>query len=98
MDTADHLLVVDDDRDIRELLTNYLTRNGFRATAVADGRAMRAALAAHAFDLVVLDVMLPGEDGLTLCRELRARLQPADSDADRARRRPRPHCRAGDGG
>ena len=73
MDTADHLLVVDDDRDIRELLTNYLTRNGFRATAVADGRAMRAALAAHAFDLVVLDVMLPGEDGLTLCRELRAR-------------------------
>jgi two-component system OmpR family response regulator len=73
MDTADHLLVVDDDRDIRELLTDYLTRNGFRATAVADGRAMRAALAAHAFDLVVLDVMLPGEDGLTLCRELRAR-------------------------
>jgi two-component system OmpR family response regulator len=73
MDTPDHLLVVDDDRDIRELLTNYLTRNGFRATAVADGRAMRAALAAHAFDLVVLDVMLPGEDGLTLCRELRAR-------------------------
>lgn len=45
MDTADHLLVVDDDRDIRELLTDYLTRNGFRATAVADGRAMRAALA-----------------------------------------------------
>lgn len=73
MDTADHLLVVDDDRDIRELLTDYLTRNGFRATAVADGRAMRAALAAHAFDLVVLDVMLPGEDGLTLCRELRVR-------------------------
>ena len=73
MDTPDHLLVVDDDRDIRELLTDYLTRNGFRATAVADGRAMRAALAAHAFDLVVLDVMLPGEDGLTLCRELRAR-------------------------
>ena len=73
MDTLDHLLVVDDDRDIRELLTDYLTRNGFRATAVADGRAMREALAAHAFDLVILDVMLPGEDGLTLCRELRAR-------------------------
>ena len=59
------MLVVDDDRDIRELLTDYLTRNGFRATAVADGRAMREALAAHAFDLVILDVMLPGEDGLT---------------------------------
>lgn len=75
MDTLDHLLVVDDDRDIRELLTDYLTRNGFRATAVADGRAMREALAAHAFDLVILDVMLPGEDGLTLCRELRGQYQ-----------------------
>lgn len=73
MENSDHLLVVDDDRDIRELLTCYLSRNGFRATAVADGRAMYAALATQAFDLVVLDVMLPGEDGLTLCRELRSR-------------------------
>lgn len=73
MENSDHLLVVDDDREIRELLTRYLTRNGFRATAVADGRAMYAALATQAFDLVVLDVMLPGDDGLTLCRELRSR-------------------------
>jgi two-component system OmpR family response regulator len=71
--TPEHLLVVDDDREIRHLLTEYLTQAGFRVTAVGDGKAMRRALEANRIDLVVLDLMLPGEDGLTLCRELRAR-------------------------
>ena len=69
----DHILVVDDDREIRSLLGDYLEKNGFRATAVADGRAMWNALEQSRFDLVILDVMLPGEDGFVLCRSLRAR-------------------------
>ncbi len=72
MQRPEHILIVDDDAEIRTLLRDYLERNGLRATAVADGRAMRAALADGRYDLVVLDLMLPGEDGLTLCRELRA--------------------------
>lgn len=72
MDRPDHILIVDDDREIRALLTEYLGRNGLKATAVGDGRQMRAALAAGPFDLIVLDLMLPGEDGLSLCRWLRA--------------------------
>jgi len=75
MDAADHILIVDDDAEIRELLGTYLRRNGLRATAVADGRAMRQALETARVDLIVLDLMLPGEDGLTLCRDLRARSQ-----------------------
>lgn len=67
-----HILIVDDDREIRELLTQYLERNDFHATAVADGAAMRSALKKSHYDLLVLDLMLPGEDGLTLCRDLRA--------------------------
>jgi two-component system OmpR family response regulator len=73
MPHPEHILIVDDDAEIRTLLCDYLERNGLRATAVADGRGMRAALDTGHFDLVVLDLMLPGEDGLTLCRELRAR-------------------------
>ena len=73
MERTDHILIVDDDAEIRTLLQRYLEKNGLRATAVADGRAMRQALDRGAFDLVVLDIMLPGDDGLTLCRELRAR-------------------------
>jgi two-component system OmpR family response regulator len=72
MPHSEHILIVDDDAEIRALLRDYLERNGLRATAVADGRGMRAALDTGRFDLVVLDLMLPGEDGLTLCRELRA--------------------------
>ena len=72
MDSTDHILVVDDDPDIRELLGDYLQKQGYRASTAADGRAMRAALARGQPDLIVLDLMLPGEDGLTLCRELRA--------------------------
>lgn len=72
MSRHEHILIVDDDSEIRSLLRDYLERNGMRATAVADGRAMRAALDGGRFDLVILDLMLPGEDGLVLCRELRA--------------------------
>lgn len=76
---TDHILIVDDDRDIRDLLADYLKQFGYRTSTAADGRAMRQVLGAAghsgqgAVDLIVLDVMLPGEDGLSLCRELRAR-------------------------
>ena len=73
MGNADHILVVDDDAEIRSLLGEYLERNGYRASTVADGRAMWAAIAKKPPDLIVLDLMLPGDDGLTLCRDLRAR-------------------------
>ena len=73
MDTLDHILIVDDDAEIRSLLSQYLQKNGLRVTAVADGRAMWQALEAGRIDLIVLDLMLPGEDGLTLCRNLRAK-------------------------
>ena len=73
MDRPDHILIVDDDSEIRTLLGRYLEKNGLRTTAVADGRAMWQALERGAFDLVVLDLMLPGDDGLTLCRTLRTR-------------------------
>ncbi|MEO1091594.1 MAG: response regulator [Pseudomonadota bacterium] len=71
MNGRPHLLIVDDDREIRQLLQRFLERHGYRVDAVADGSGMAEALAGGAFDLVVLDLMLPGEDGLTLCRELR---------------------------
>ena len=71
-DSKEHLLVVDDDLDIRQLLDEYLTQAGYRVSTVAEGRAMRKALQLHRIDLVVLDLMLPGDDGLVLCRELRS--------------------------
>ena len=67
-----HILVVDDHRDIRDALARYLEKNGMRATVAADARAMDAARKAGRFDLIVLDVMMPGEDGLSVCRRLRA--------------------------
>src|SRR5579864_8489442 len=70
-DLEPHLLVVDDDPRLRELLRRYLSENGFRVTAAADAAEARANLASFAFDLVVLDVMLPGESGLDLTRALR---------------------------
>ncbi|MCV2218583.1 response regulator [Thauera sp. Sel9] len=72
MSQQDHILIVDDDRDIRNLLADYLEKQGLRCTTAADGREMKAALEQHRIDLIVLDVMMPGEDGLTLCRNLRA--------------------------
>lgn len=66
-----HLLVVDDHREIREALQDYLTRNGYRVTTAARAEEVRRALGSTSFDLVVLDIMMPGEDGLTLCRWIR---------------------------
>jgi two-component system OmpR family response regulator len=67
-----HLLIVDDDREIRDLLSRFLVKHGYRVDTAADGRTMDKLLEAGRFDLIVLDVMLPGEDGLALCRRLRA--------------------------
>ncbi|WP_419807368.1 response regulator [Sphingomonas sp.] len=67
-----HLLLVDDERSIREPLAQYLTKQGFRVTQAGDAAAARTRLAAYAIDLVILDVMMPGEDGLSLCRHIRA--------------------------
>jgi two-component system, OmpR family, response regulator len=67
-----HLLVVDDDREIRDLLGRFLRRRGFRVTVACDGREMRQVLEDWQIDLIILDLMLPGEDGLSLCRRLRA--------------------------
>ena len=68
-----HILVVDDDSGLRELLQQYLSEQGYNVAAVNDGPAMEQHLAEHAADLVILDLMLPGEDGLTLARKLRMR-------------------------
>jgi two-component system phosphate regulon response regulator OmpR len=68
---APHLLVVDDDARLRALLQRYLTEQGFRVSAAPDAAAARQALAAMAFDLLVLDVMMPGESGLSLAEALR---------------------------
>jgi len=73
MDPQDHVLVVDDDAEIRNLLAEYLGQNGYRVSLARDGREMRQALENSRPDIVVLDVMLPGEDGLALCRDLRAK-------------------------
>jgi len=67
-----HILVVDDHQDIRDLVAGLLAKEGYRVSAAADGRQMRRQLIESSVDLVVLDLMLPGEDGLTLCRDLRA--------------------------
>ena len=67
-----HILVVDDDREIRTLLRDYLEKNGFRATSVSGGQETRKAIERSRFDLVVLDLMLPHESGLDICRSLRA--------------------------
>jgi two-component system OmpR family response regulator len=71
MKAAPHILVVDDHREIRDLVARALAKDGFRVSAAPDGKAMRKALADNRIDLVLLDLMLPGEDGLSLCRALR---------------------------
>jgi two-component system OmpR family response regulator len=71
MTATPHILVVDDHREIRELVSRALAREGFRVSVAADGREMRKVMADAGIDLVVLDLMLPGEDGLSLCRRLR---------------------------
>ncbi len=73
MNDSSHILIVDDDREIRELLARVLKRHGFRVTTVSNGQEMLAALEDWKIDLIVLDLMLPGEDGLKLCRDLRVK-------------------------
>ncbi|MGL5949766.1 MAG: response regulator [Aeromonas sp.] len=68
-----HVLVVDDHSEIRDLLKRFLEQHGLRVTCARDGKEMKRLLEEREFNLLVLDLMLPGEDGLTLCRELRAK-------------------------
>jgi two-component system OmpR family response regulator len=73
METPSRILIVDDDREISTLLAEYLEKNGYRTSTAGDGKGMWKALDDHRIDLIVLDLNLPGDDGLTLCRNLRAR-------------------------
>lgn len=70
-----HVLVVDDDREIRDLLGRFLTKHDYRVSGAKDGQEMRRVLRDWHIDLVILDLMLPGEDGLMLCRDLRTTSQ-----------------------
>jgi two-component system OmpR family response regulator len=72
MTAGPHILIVDDHREIRDLVSRALSKDGFRVSTAADGRAMRKVLADSRIDLILLDLMLPGEDGLALCRAVRA--------------------------
>ena len=71
IDQTKKILVVDDDIRLRELLQRYLTEQGFSVKSVSDAKEMDATLAAEPFDVMVLDLMLPGEDGLSICRRIR---------------------------
>ncbi len=71
METTPHILVVDNHEEVRTLLSRYLAKNGLRVSASADAVEARRDLASSSIDLVVLDIMMPGEDGLSLCRHLR---------------------------
>lgn len=71
MTPSPHILVVDDSEDIREPLGRYLSKKGMRVSTASGGPEMRRLMKGNAFDLVVLDIMMPGEDGLSLCRMLR---------------------------
>jgi two-component system OmpR family response regulator len=67
-----HILIVDDDRQIRAMLARFLAEHSMRVTQAGDGEQMFKALEAGRFDVIVLDVMMPGDDGFTLCRKLRS--------------------------
>jgi two-component system phosphate regulon response regulator OmpR len=71
-DDAPHILVVDDDQRIRDLLARYLFENGFRVTTASDAQGARSSMRGLAFDIIILDVMMPGENGLDLARDLKA--------------------------
>ncbi|KFZ38782.1 chemotaxis protein CheY [Shewanella mangrovi] len=72
MERAYQILVVDDHKDIRDLVQRFLQQHGLRVVTAADGVEMFKQLNAQRFDLIILDLMLPGKDGVTLCREIRA--------------------------
>src|SRR5437016_8203399 len=82
-DLEPHLLVVDDDARLRDLLRRYLSENGFRVTVAADAKEARANLASFTFDLIVLDVMMPGESGLDLTGALRGHGGPTTNRSPR---------------
>lgn len=71
MQRTPHLLIIDDDREIRDLLARFLVRHELRVDTARDGREMDVKMASGRFDLLVLDLMMPGEDGLAICRRLR---------------------------
>src|SRR5258707_9961295 len=71
MERTPHILIVDDHREIRELLAKYFEKNGLRVSVANGGAEMRQQLRTAAVDLIILDIMMPGEDGLALCRQLR---------------------------
>lgn len=73
MHLSSHILIVDDDREIRELTSRFLRKNGYRVDTAASGTEMKRFLDTYKVDLVVLDRVMPGEDGLELCRDLRSR-------------------------
>ncbi len=90
MTAPEHVLIVDDDAEIRNLLREYFQENGYRVTAAADGKGLWTAMKTAQPDLIILDLMLPGDDGISLCRALRARsdvpiimLTARGGDADR---------------
>jgi CheY-like chemotaxis protein len=89
MNTQDHILIVDDDREIRTLLGDYLQKHGFRTSAVADGKGLWSVLDSARVDLVILDVMLPGLDGVEVCRRLSLDCRCARGDDSRLQRRRR---------
>ncbi|WP_428773875.1 response regulator [Vibrio sp.] len=72
MEQTYRILVVDDHAEIRELLKRFLTQHGLVVVTAEDGDSMMKSLNQHQFDLIILDLMMPGKDGVTLCRELRA--------------------------
>jgi two-component system OmpR family response regulator len=71
METTQHILIVEDDRETRDLIARYLQSRNYRVTGVRNGTEMRQALESGTFNLMLLDLMLPGEDGLSICRRLR---------------------------
>lgn len=72
MQNATHVVVVDDNNDIRDLVREYLEQQGYKVSAAESGVALRRVLERQTVDLIILDVMMPGEDGISLCKEIRA--------------------------
>ena len=93
-----HILVVDDQKEICDVVQEYLTGEGYRVSTAHDGAGMRRVMGQSHVDLVILDLMLPGEDGLTLARSLRSEFGHRHHHPDRPRRDRRPHHRPRDGG
>jgi two-component system, OmpR family, response regulator len=75
MQEAAHVVVVDDHSDIRDLVRQYLEQQGYRVSVAESGAALRRLLERHVIDIIILDVMMPGEDGLAVCRQVRAATQ-----------------------